>query len=72
MKVSVSLSEEDVAFLDEYARSQGGGSRSAAVQKAVRLLRNAGLDAAYEEAWSEWDESGDAAMWEPTAADGIA
>ena len=32
MKVSVSLPEEDVEFLDEYAASQGG-SRSAVVHK---------------------------------------
>ena len=38
MKVSVSLPDEDVEFLDAYARSQGLASRSATVHKAVRLL----------------------------------
>jgi len=40
MKLSVSLSDEDVEFLDEYARSKRLSSRSAAVQRAVRLLRS--------------------------------
>ena len=39
MKLSVSLADEDVEFLDEYARAQGIASRSAVVQRALRLLR---------------------------------
>ena len=35
MKVSVSIPDEDVRFLDEYARDQGLDSRSAAVHRAV-------------------------------------
>ena len=42
MKVSVSLPGDDVRFLDEYAKDRGLHSRSAAVHKAVRLLRTAG------------------------------
>ena len=42
MKVSVSLPSEDVKFLDVYAEEQGLESRSAALQRAVRLLRVAG------------------------------
>ena len=72
MKVSVSLPADDVEFLDEYAREQGLGSRSAAVHRAVRLLRSAELGAAYEAAWEEWTATGDAGVWEPTAADGLA
>lgn len=54
MKLSVSLPDEDVAFLDAYAGAQGIASRSAVVQRAVRLLRASELGAAYEGAWSEW------------------
>ena len=50
MKLSVSLPDEDVEFLDRYAKSQRIGSRSAAVHKAVRLLRASQLGAAYEDA----------------------
>ena len=71
MKLSVSLPGEDVEFLDEYARKQGFDSRSAVLHKAVRLLRATQLTAAYESAWREWAESGDAEVWESTSADGI-
>ena len=67
MKVSVSLPGEDVAFLDMYAREQGLESRSAALHKAVRLLRAAELGAAYEGAWGDLTASGDAEAWDATA-----
>jgi Arc/MetJ-type ribon-helix-helix transcriptional regulator len=72
MKLSVSLPAEDVEFLDEYARRQGIESRSAALHRAVRLLRATGLGSAYEDAWDEWRESGEAELWDVTAADGFA
>jgi Arc/MetJ-type ribon-helix-helix transcriptional regulator len=71
MKVSVSLPGDDVAFLDKYAEEQGYDSRSAVVHKAVRLLRAAGLSAAYEDAWKEWAGGDDAESWESTVADGL-
>jgi Arc/MetJ-type ribon-helix-helix transcriptional regulator len=70
MKVSVSLPEEDVEFLDAYAESRGIASRSAVVHKAVRLLRASGLGAAYEQAWDEWHQS-EADPWEATTSDGL-
>jgi Arc/MetJ-type ribon-helix-helix transcriptional regulator len=69
MKVSVSLPDDDVAFLDDYARARGD-SRSAALHRAVRLLRERGLGAEYAAAWDDW-ESGDAHAWESTAGDGV-
>lgn len=71
MKVSVSLPAEDVEFLDSYAREQGAASRSAAVHKAVGLLRTTQLGDAYEEAWDSWESSDDARAWESAAADGL-
>ena len=71
MKVSVSLPDDDVAFLDSYAQAQGIESRSAAVHKAVGLLRATQLGEAYEEAWASWEGSGDAIAWEAAAADGL-
>ena len=71
MKLSVSMPDDDVRFLDEYAREQGLDSRSAAVHRAVRLLRTAELGAAYESAWDEWAGS-DAAGWDSVAGDGLA
>lgn len=72
MKVSVSLPDADVEYLDAYAQTQGLDSRSAALQKAVRLLRASELGAAYEEAWTDWAESGDGELWDAAAADGLA
>ena len=72
MKVSVSLPGEDVRFLDDYSREQGLGSRSAALHRAVRLLRVSELAGAYEAAWGEWTADGDADQWEATIADGLA
>jgi len=71
MKVSVSLPDNDVEFLDAYASAQGISSRSAALHKAVRLLRASELGPAYEEAWDQWAED-DAAPWESTVGDGLA
>ena len=72
MKVSVSLPDEDVEFLDAYASSKGFGSRSAVVHKAVRLLRAAGLGGAYEDAWQDWATEGHEAAWDVTVDDGLA
>ena len=71
MKVSVSLPGEDVQFLDEYAKGQGLQSRSAALQRAVRLLRTAELGAAYESAWEEWTTDGDSELWDSTVGDSL-
>ena len=72
MKVSVSIPDDDVRFLDEYAREQGLDSRSAAVHRAVRLLRTAELAGAYESAWDEWAGSDAGSDWEAAAGDGLA
>lgn len=70
MKLSVSLSEEDVASLDRYARAAGLKSRSAAIQQAIRLLGDPELEQDYAAAWDEWEASGDAEAWETTSGDG--
>jgi Arc/MetJ-type ribon-helix-helix transcriptional regulator len=72
MKLSISLRDEDVAALDEYARASGLRSRSAAVRHAIRLLRNPDLEQDYAAAWDEWETSGERAAWETTVADGLA
>nr|NLI50965.1 ribbon-helix-helix protein, CopG family [Propionibacterium sp.] len=72
MKLSVSLSESEVAALDKYARAAGLKSRSAAIQQAIRLLGDPELQSAYEAAWQEWEATGDADAWESATADGLA
>jgi hypothetical protein len=71
MKLSVSLPDDDVATLDGYARSHGLRSRSAALQRAIRMLRNPDLEQDYAAAWDEWAASGEEAAWEATAGDGL-
>jgi Arc/MetJ-type ribon-helix-helix transcriptional regulator len=71
MKVSVSLPDEDIEFLDAYARSVGARSRSAVLQRAVGLLRAAELGPAYAQAWQEWEASGDSEVWESVSGDGL-
>lgn len=71
VKLSVSLSPDDVAALDAYARAAGLKSRSAAIQHAIRMLGASGLEDAYAAAWQEWEDSGDAQSWAVTVADGL-
>lgn len=71
MKLSISLPAEDVAALDRYAKAAGITTRSAAVQRAIRLLAQPDLDDAYALAWQEWEASGDAVAWERTSGDGL-
>lgn len=40
-------------------------------QHALDLLRQAELADAYEEAWDEWDSSGEAQLWETVLDDGL-
>ena len=71
MKVSVSLPDEDVAYLDSDAQQRGIASRSAVLHEAIRLLRASELGSAYEHSWTDWAESDDAELWESLASDGL-
>jgi len=71
MKVSISLPDQDLVFLDAYASENGLPSRSAAIHKAVRALLDTTLEAQYTEAFADWEGSEDQALWETTVADGL-
>jgi Arc/MetJ-type ribon-helix-helix transcriptional regulator len=71
MKVSVSLPEEDIEFLDTYVKDHRAASRSAALHRAVGLLRTAQLADAYEDAWTSWDSSDDSDAWDTALTDGL-
>ncbi|MEV0599836.1 ribbon-helix-helix domain-containing protein [Streptomyces sp. NPDC050315] len=71
MKISVSLPQEDVAFVDEYAARTEAESRSAVIHAAIEMLRAAELEADYEAAFAEWDASDDAAFWDRLSGDGL-
>jgi Arc/MetJ-type ribon-helix-helix transcriptional regulator len=72
MKLSVSLPDEDIDFLDGYAQEHGIESRSAAVHAAIRLLRASQLESAYAAAWQEWTSAGDGQAWNVPTRDGLA
>jgi Arc/MetJ-type ribon-helix-helix transcriptional regulator len=71
MKLSVSLPDGDVEYLDAYARKTGDASRSAVLHKAVRALRATELSGAYEDAWDTWASGGEASAWEATTPDSL-
>jgi Arc/MetJ-type ribon-helix-helix transcriptional regulator len=71
MKLSVSLPDEDIEFLDAYAREQGITSRSAVIRQALRLLRDSELSSDYAQAWDEWADNDDSRAWESVIADGL-
>jgi hypothetical protein len=70
VKLSVSISEDDVEFIDHYASEHGVDSRSGVVQRALSVLRAIELGAEYAAAWSEWHQP-DAEAWDSAIADGI-
>ena len=67
MKISISLVDDDIAFLDQEAEIYG--SRSAAISAAIRSLRERLMVDAYRESFAEWAESGDSEAWDRAADD---
>jgi Arc/MetJ-type ribon-helix-helix transcriptional regulator len=70
MKLSISIGDDEVAFIDRYAAEHGVGSRSAVVQRAIAALRASELGRDYAEAWDEWDRSG-GDTWDVALGDGL-
>ncbi|WP_028813413.1 ribbon-helix-helix domain-containing protein [Streptomyces flavidovirens] len=71
MKISVSLPQEDVTFVDAYAAKTEAESRSAVIHAAIEMLRASQLEEDYGAAFQEWDASEDAAFWDRTTGDGL-
>ena len=70
MKLSVSIAEEDVVFIDRYAHEHGMAGRSSVVQQALAKLRLNELANQYGEAWTEW-AVGDEQHWSEASGDGL-
>jgi Arc/MetJ-type ribon-helix-helix transcriptional regulator len=51
VRISVALAADDVAYLDEYARRNGLGSRSEALRRAIRLLRTIDVSGSVGPVW---------------------
>lgn len=71
MKLSISLPDDDLEFIDEYAAANSIPGRSAVLQQALRLLKEAELERQYEAAMDEWFESGDNEAWDVVTGDGL-
>ncbi len=69
MKVSVSIPDEDVEFLDNYTKTHQIESRSAALHRAIRLLRASELGDAYAAAFTEWADDADNDAWDNAVVD---
>ena len=72
MKLSISLPESDVEFVDEYVSTSSAESRSAVIHAAIEMLRAASMEREYAAAFDEWDSSEDGRLWEAATADGMA
>jgi hypothetical protein len=72
VKLSVSLSDGDIAVLDAYVKNAGLPSRSAGLHRAVQMLRYPLLEDNYAAAWQQWSTDEETADgWEHTTADGV-
>lgn len=72
MKLSVSVTAKDVELLDEFVEQERLASRSAGVQRAIRMLGTRELEREYDDAFAEWDASADKAFWDQSSGAGIA
>lgn len=66
-KISLSLDAADLEFLEAQVRAGHFVSRSAAVQRAVRLLRESLLTDEYAAAFDSWE----ADDWDAVSSDGL-
>jgi putative addiction module CopG family antidote len=71
MKISISLSDEDVQFIDTQAGRGEFSSRSAVIRAAIHVLRDRQHTDSYAAAWDEWDSSGDDVAWDSAVVDGL-
>ncbi|UPU88594.1 ribbon-helix-helix domain-containing protein [Demequina sp. TMPB413] len=67
MKLSISLTDDDVALIDQFAAAGDYPSRSAVIQHALARLRAQGLHGDYADAWTEFSDGGDAGRWEASS-----
>jgi predicted transcriptional regulator len=69
-KLSISLPDDDLRFLDALAASFDG-NRSAAVHEVIRTAREVRAAGEYAAAFADWSSSDVEVDWEATMADGI-
>ena len=67
-KVSISLPESLLRFVEQYRVAHHCKTRSQVFEEALELLRARELEEAYREA----DQEADTALWDAVTADGLA
>ena len=70
-KLSISVDPSLAQFIDTYQADNKVPTKSEVVERALKLLQKAELQREYAEAYAEWQESGEAAVWEATVDDGL-
>ncbi|MEG3845192.1 CopG family transcriptional regulator [Microcoleus sp. herbarium14] len=65
-KISISLSQSLLQFIESYKIAKGCKSPSQVIEVALELLRNQELESAYRQAYSEVDSA-----WDLIVADGL-
>ncbi len=65
-KISISLPQSLVRFVEDYKITRGCKTRSQVIEEALELLRSRELESAYREASKEVDDA-----WDITVADGL-
>jgi Arc/MetJ-type ribon-helix-helix transcriptional regulator len=71
MKISISLRDEDLEFVDAQTKAGVFPSRSAAFHAALVLLRDRQYVDSYAAAWDEWDAAAEQDVWDSAIGDGI-
>lgn len=71
MKLSVSLTEDEVQFLDAATGRGEYSSRSAAVAAAIRALREQKMVQSYAAEFADPDIVRDLQVWDSTLGDGL-
>lgn len=73
MKVHLSarVDAELADYLADYQQAHGVKTRSEALEIAIRTLRDKALEHEYAMAMEEWEQDGDAALWDRLVADGL-
>ena len=70
-KLSISVDPSLAQFIDSYQADNKVPTKSEVVERALKLLQKVELQREYAEAYAEWEESGEAAVWEATVGDGL-
>lgn len=70
-KLSVSVDNRLARFIDTYQTDHDVPTKSEVVERALELLQNQELQRQYAEAYQEWEEHGEAEVWEATVGDGL-